>query len=169
MRDEPLYRWEIRRAAKDRKEKHAGAISTHDLVMLAVIMAMLVIVLRIIMIYGTVLGMEIGPFTPTSSLREWKSLPYANVKSVTESFNELKFISFALFIYWVTASWRCFASSSVSFSTKLFKAILGVTILVLCATSFFPDNALYLAEVWFDPPFRPQHISTPIAPNMNAI
>ena len=57
-----LYRWEARRAAKDRREKLTGGISTHDLVILAVIMAMLVIVLRTIFIFDGIQGMDVGPF-----------------------------------------------------------------------------------------------------------
>jgi len=156
MTDKPIYRWDLRRAAKDRRQRVTGSISTHDLVILAVIMAMLVLVLRIIMIYGSVLGMEIGPFSPHNSLLVFESLPYANATAVTDSFHELKFISCALFVYWVLASWKSFVSRSVSLSTKFFKATIGMMIIFLLAASFFPDHAIYLANIWFDPSFSPR-------------
>lgn len=157
MTEKPLYRWELRRAARDRREKLTGGISTHDLVILAVIMAMLVIVFRVIFIFGGVQGMEVGPFVmDIEATRPEDRSPYANATAVTDSFHELKFISCALFGYWVLTSWKSFVSRSVSLSTKFFKATIGMMIILLLAASFFPDHAVYLANIWFEPSFRPQ-------------
>jgi len=155
MSERPLYRWEIRRAAKERREKNVGAISTHDLVILAVMMAMLVIVIRFIFIFGSVIGMQIGPFSVSQELLAVEDLPYAGIGSVTESFHELKYISSILAIYWALASWKSFASKSVSLSTKLFKATVGLSVLTLLAASFLPENAIFLAENWFERDYRP--------------
>lgn len=155
MTDKPVYRWDVRRAGKERREKNTGAISTHDLVILAVIMAMLVIVLRIIFILGMVTGMEIGPFSAHSELLTNVDRPYAGITAVSESLHELKYISVILAIYWAFASWNSFTSKSVCLSTKLFKSTIGISILVLLVASFLPHHAIFLAENWFQPSSRP--------------
>ena len=157
MTETPTYRWEIRRAAKERRENFDESISSHDLVILAVIMAMLVIVIRIILIFGVTQGMEIGPFTPNDYTLNTEPSPYVNFPSVNESFHKLKYISAALFIYWFFASWHNLVSKTVSLSTKFFKGLLGISIIILLASSLFPEHALFLAEIWFDPPYRPQN------------
>ena len=157
MNDKPVYRWDIRRAAKIRREKHRGDISTHDLVILTVIMAMCVIVLRIIFIFGTVLGMQIGPFETYPDLHNYKAMPYANLSTVTESFEELKYVSLALFVYWVAASWRTLCSKSVTLSTVTFKLVLGISTLTLLGACFLPEHAIEIANLWFQSEFRPQH------------
>ena len=157
MNDKPVYRWVIRRAAKTRREKHRGAISTHDLVILTIIMAICVVVLRIIFIFGTVLGMQIGPFETHPDLHTYKAMPYANLATITESFKELKHVSLALFIYWVAASWRNFSSKSVSLSTVTFKLVLGISTLTLLGACFLPEHAIEIANLWFRSDFRPQH------------
>ena len=162
MTYKPFYRWEIRRAARTRRDSHIGSISTHDLVMLIVILAMHVLVLRIIMMYGAVLGMEIGPFITHEAFREDIDAPYANITAVTESFQKLKFISSGLFIYWMAASWVSLTSRTVKLSTKLFKLIIGVTCLVLLVASFLPDHAVDLASIWFEPAFTPK-MKIPVA------
>ncbi|MEP4053224.1 MAG: hypothetical protein ABJN22_13360 [Litorimonas sp.] len=155
MTDKPVYRWDVRRAAKERREKNTGAISTHDLVMLTIIMAMLVIVLRFIFIFGGIAGMEIGPFSAHPELLTDVDRPYADIEAVTESFHELKYISAILAIYWALASWNSFKTKSVDLSTKLFKSSIGVSILVLLVASFLPEHAIFLAENWFQPSYRP--------------
>ena len=155
MTDKPLYRWETRHAAKERREMSSSAISTHDLVVLAVIMAMLVIVVRIIFIFGLVTGMEVGPFSAHPELLTTVNRPYADLTTVSESFYELKYISVILAIYWTLASWKSFRSKSVRLSTKLFKSTIGVSILILLVASFLPEHAIFLAENWFQPSYRP--------------
>ena len=156
MTGKPTYRWEIRRDAKARKENFGGAISSHDLVILAVIIAMLVIVIRIILIFGVTQGMELGPFSTDIESMPYEPSPYVNLPSVNESFHQLKYISGALFLYWLIASWKSFSSKTVTLSTKLFKTILGVSIVVLFAGSFFPENAFVLIDLFPKSEFSPQ-------------
>ena len=155
MTNKPTYRWETRRAAKSRRQDRVGAISTHDLIMLTIIMTMMVIVLRIIFIFGITQGMELGPFTSDPDSLP-NPLPYANLQSANESFHSLKYISAILLIYWTLVSWKSFVSKSVSLSTKIFKGLIGISILTLFAGSFMPENAAQLAAIWFEPPHQPR-------------
>lgn len=144
MKDRPLYRWEVRRLATARRFELDSQLSMADFILLTVIMAMLVIVIRIIFIFGGVQGMWIGPFHPTYQTLFWTDPHYANIHSVTESFHALKFISFWLFLYWVLTAWRSFASPHVSFGTKLFKGLIGMMIALLGIGSLLPEYAPYL-------------------------
>lgn len=143
MTDKPLYRWEVRRAAKERRRSHGGSVSTHDLIIIAVIMAMLVIVLRFVFIFGSITGMQIGPITTDVATMAYEPSTYVNLTSVNDSFRHLSTISLALGVYWAIVSWPIFASRTVGIGTKLFKLLLGVTIILLWFGSKLPEHALF--------------------------
>ena len=135
MTDKPIYRWEARRAAKERKRAQDRSVSTHDMILLAILFAMLLIVLRFVLIFGITQGMQIGPFITDISAMPYEPSPYVNMTSVNDSFETLSSISLALGAYWLAVSWKALSSSSVKFGTKLFKSLIGVSIIVLWACS----------------------------------
>ena len=144
--DTTKYRWEHRSALRERRWARRTGISTHDMILLIVNMAMLVLVVRIVFIFGMMNGMTIGGIGARANLSKDVTLPFASHATVGESFAQLKTIALATLIYWGLTSWLAMMSPAVSFVTKAFKATLGVMTLSLGLLAFLPEYAAGVIE-----------------------